>query len=395
MMTNTRHVMKWLITATLAALCSLGVGLAAQTAPSSTQTSPSSTQTAPASTQTAPAQTPSQKGDDDTTRAQIARFDQFLDNHPETAEQLRKNPSLVNNEEFVEKHPALQQYLQQNPGVREELSENPNRFMQQEQRFDRREDDQARRRELRNLDNFLDTHPEIAEQVQKNPALFNDKGFVKKHQSLEEFLEQNPGVRDQLKVHPDAFMQQEQRFDQRENRTDADMGRGPIAGFDRFLDSHPEIAEQVRKDPSLLKNEEFGEKHPALKEFLQQNPGVREEISENPNTFMQQEQRFDRREGIDGDRDRVGVAGFGAFLGSHSGIAQQLSKNPSLAKNEEYVESHPELQAYLQAHPELQEQLQQHPQEVIQSAQQQSGVKANSTMMTGKKAGQTEPKPKQ
>src|SRR5215831_329316 len=150
MMTNTRHVMKWLITATLAALCSLGVGLAAQTAPSSTQTAPSSTQTAPASTQTAPAstqtapastqtapaQTPSQMGDDDTTRAQLARFDQFLDNHPETAEQLRKNPSLVNNEEFVEKHPALQQYLQQNPGVREELSENPNRFMQQEQRFD-------------------------------------------------------------------------------------------------------------------------------------------------------------------------------------------------------------------------------------------------------------------
>src|SRR5215469_18759515 len=97
MMTNTRHVMKWLITATLAALCSLGVGLAAQTAPSSTQTSPSSTQTVPSSTQTAPAKTPSQKGDDDTTRAQLARFDQFLDNHPETAEQLRKNPSLVNN----------------------------------------------------------------------------------------------------------------------------------------------------------------------------------------------------------------------------------------------------------------------------------------------------------
>src|SRR5215831_1154429 len=120
MMTNTQHAMKWLITATLAALCSLGIGLA-QTAPSSTQTAPPSSQTAPSSMQTAPAQTTSQKGDDDTTRAQLATFDQFLDSHPEITEQLRNNPSLVNNEEFVEKHPELQTFLQQHPGVRDEL----------------------------------------------------------------------------------------------------------------------------------------------------------------------------------------------------------------------------------------------------------------------------------
>ena len=34
-----------------------------------------------------------------------------MDSHPEIAEQLRKNPSLVNNQEFVENHPALQTFL--------------------------------------------------------------------------------------------------------------------------------------------------------------------------------------------------------------------------------------------------------------------------------------------
>src|SRR6266571_3460274 len=163
---------------------------------------------------TASAQLSSQGGtqsipqDNDTTRGEIASFDRFMDSHPEMAEQLRRDPSLVTNDEFVKNHPALQEYLQQHPGVREEITENPNRFMRQEQRFDRRED----RRD-------------------------ND-------------------------------------------RRDNDTTRGELASFDRFADSHPEIAEQLRRDPSLVKNEEFVEKHPALQEYLQQHPGVREEVTE-------------------------------------------------------------------------------------------------------------------
>src|SRR5262249_54772386 len=77
---------------------------------------------------------------DDITRGELASFDQFLDNHREIAEQLRKNPSLVNNSNFVKDHPALQTYLQSHPAVREEISENPNVFMKRENRYDRRED---------------------------------------------------------------------------------------------------------------------------------------------------------------------------------------------------------------------------------------------------------------
>src|SRR5690242_2299255 len=112
--------------------------------------------------------------DADLTRQQLAAFDQFLDNHPEIADQLRKDPSLVNNEEFVENHADLQRYLQEHPEVREDLSQNPNAVMHQEQRFERREDrDEDRDRigdrditrgELANMDRFMDGHPEIAEQ---------------------------------------------------------------------------------------------------------------------------------------------------------------------------------------------------------------------------------------
>jgi len=367
--------------------------------------------------------------DNDTTRGELASFDRFMDGHPEIAEQLRRDPSLVRNEDFVRDHRDLQEYLQQHPEVREEIRENPDRFMRQEQRFDRREDrrdfdrpqdrrDEDRRdfdrpegrrdndrrdndttrEELASFDRFMDGHPEIAEQLRRDPSLVKNEDFVRNHRDLQEYLQQHPGTREEITENPDRFMRQEQRYDRREDRRDSDQPesrrdeerhdfnrpegqrdedrrdndttRGELASFDRFMDGHPEIAEQLRRDPSLAKNQDFVRNHPALQEYLQQHPGTREEISENPDRFMRQEQRFDRiednrnRDMSDGDR-----AGFGEFLGSHSSIAQELSKDPGLVNNEDYQKRHPELQQYLKAHPGVQQQLKQNPQMFMKSAQ--------------------------
>src|SRR6201997_5082391 len=263
---------------------------------------------------TAPARAQSQSStpqdrDSDMTRQQLSALDQFLDQHPELSEQLRKNPSLVNNEEFVENHPDLQRYLQAHPEVKENLTQNPNAVMHQEQRYDRREDqdrdrDRDRRQdrdrsditrgELVNMDRFMDSHPEIAEQLRKDPSLVDNKQFVNSHPALQEFLANYPGVREEYKENPNAFMNREQRFDQREGNRD--VTRGELANMDHFMDSHPEVAEQLRKDPSLVDNKEFVKSHPALQEFLANHPGVREEYKENPNAFMHQEDRYDQRE---------------------------------------------------------------------------------------------------
>jgi hypothetical protein len=143
--------------------------------------------------------------------------------------------------------------------------------------------------------------------------------------------------------------------------------------MDRFMDSHPEIAEQLQKDPSLIKNKEFVENHPSLHEFLQTHPEVREEARENPNAFMRQERRFDRREDSHNretsfhDRDRD-PASFGQFLGGHAAVAQQLSKDPSLANNKEFLANHPDLQDYLKSHPGVKDDLARNPQAAITSA---------------------------
>ena len=306
--------------------------------------------------------------DQDTARARYAAFDRFLDSHPEVAEQLRKDPALIKNDEFRENHPALQEFLQQHPGIREEFAENPNAFMRREERFDRHEDlrdRDATRAQLARMDQFLDSHPEIAEQLRKDPGLMKNDEFAKSHPALQEFLQQHPGIREEFAENPNAFMRQEERFDRGEDERgrDGDVTRAQLARMDQFLDNHPEIAEQLRKDPGLMKNDEFAKSHPALQEFLQQHPGIREDFAENPNAFMRQEDRFDRRE--DGRK----LAGFEQFLGSHSTIAQQLARDPKLANNQQFIDNHPELQEYLNAHPGVRDQLAQNPRAVMTGIQ--------------------------
>jgi hypothetical protein len=141
---------------------------------------------------------PPNPGDNDTTRGELASFDRFLDDHPDMSEQIRKDPSLVDNREFVEHHPALQQYLQDHPAVREEIKENPNAFMHRENQYERTEDRDDRRdhdrdndrrdrdndttrRELASFDHFMDSHPEVAEQIRKNSSLVDNRDFVRDH----------------------------------------------------------------------------------------------------------------------------------------------------------------------------------------------------------------------
>ena len=135
MKTRQQHIVKLLALMAMTPLFWLDTPASAQTVP--TQSVP------PAQNRNGPAQPvqPVQPAQNDViTRQGLASFNQFLVSHPEIAEQLRKDPSLVDNREFLERHPALQSYLQDHPAIREEIERDPNAFMRDEERFDRHED---------------------------------------------------------------------------------------------------------------------------------------------------------------------------------------------------------------------------------------------------------------
>lgn len=355
-----------------------------------------------AQSQSTPAQGSKSAQDTDINYGQLANFDNFLDKHRELAEQLRKDPSLVRNEDFVNSHPALRDYFRDNPDVREEIRENPQLFMRAENRVDRLEGrgdkGDITRGELQSFDNFLDRHREISEQLHKNPSLANDPQFLKDHPALGEYLQAHRGVREEIRENPNVFVQAENRFDRREDDLDRrngdrdasrdidrgvsdrdrgdrrDITRGELQSFDSFLDRHREISERLHKNPSLANDPQFLKDHPALGEYLQAHQGVRAEIRENPAVFLQAENRLDQREGSlnhradDSDRDRRAGErtgdmdrdssqrshmhrNFGAFMNSHSELAEQLTRDPDQVKNDTFLKSHPELKEYLDQHP--------------------------------------------
>ena len=308
-----------------------------------------------------------------------AKYNHFLDTHREVGEQVRKNPSLVNDRQFVKNHQDLQAFLQQNPDIRDQLNRNPNAFAPQQQQADNRQyaeyrdvnmRDNRDTRDVAEFTRFMDDHREIAEQLRKDPSLADNRQFVENHPQLQIFLQDNPGVRDQLRQDPSAFMQQEEQFNRTQNVQDRD-NRQDLAQFDRFLDSHREIAEQLRKDPSLADNRQFVQNHPALQDYLRDNPGVRDELRQDPNAFMHQEDRFDASQHW-GDRDAANqhMASFGEFLGSHQDIRADVTKDPSVVKNREYVQNHPELDGYLNAHPDVRSDMMADPDDFVRGAQQ-------------------------
>jgi hypothetical protein len=263
-------------------------------------------------------------------------------------------------------------------------------------------------REVAEMDRFLDSHPEIAQQLRKDPSLIDNRRWVGDHPALHEYLQKHPGVADAFRDHPDAFMRDENRYERAEGDRDQDrdrdrdrdrnISRRDVTEMDRFLDRHPEVSEQLRKDPSLIDNRQWVANHPALQEYLKTHPQVAETFRAHPDAFMRDENRYDER--TEGDRDRYGRTGergddernrgeltnFGQFLGGHSSVASELSKDPSLATNKEYLSSHPELDEYLKAHPAMSQQLTENPQAVMSSnwVQQGSGFSAKPASPTAK-----------
>lgn len=331
----------------------------------------------------------------------LAEFNQFLDSHREVGDQVRKDPSLLDNREFVQNHPELDTFLRDHPEVRDEIRQNPNAFMQQEDRFGR---------ERAEFNQFLDNHREIAEQVRRDPSLLDNRDFVQNHPELDTYLRDHPGIRDTVRQDPNAFTQPEYRV------AGGSMDRD-LAQFNQFLENHREIAEQLRKDPSLADNREFVQNHPPLETFLRDDPGVRDQLRQDPNAFMRREDQFEHAQNQNwGGRDAMHqhMADFQGFLGGHQDIAHDVWRDPSVVQNHEWVQNHPELDQYLNAHPDVRTDLMANPQSFVKGAQEQgvsgsdtgsgSVTTGNSTTgTTGSATGTTgtdqnsehEPKPKQ
>ena len=320
-------------------------------------------------------------------RAEMAQFDSFLDAHSDIDAQLRANPSLLNNAEYLEAHPQLQSFLSQHPQVQTQVGQNPSVLMEREKRFDANEarrsatpNPDLTRRQVGTMDQFLDKNPNIDKDLQRNPGLVNNAQYLQQHPELQAFLNQHPNVKEEISENPRYFMQRENRFDSQERGSrgtnpNPDLTRQQVAALDQFLDSHRDIDQTLDKNPWLIRNAQYLKEHPELQTFLNQHPELKEESAETPKYLMQREQRFDARESSprganpNPDLTRQQVAALDQFLDSHPDVDRTLDKNPWLIRNAQYLKEHPELQTFLNQHPELKEESAETPKYLMQREQ--------------------------
>lgn len=131
-------------------------------------------------------------------------MDEFMDNHAHLASEINRNPKLVNDPQFLAKHPELKSFLNQHPDIRAELRENPRLVMREERSYEQAEPIPAS--ELKEFDQFLDSHPNISKDLNRNPRIVDDKNYRAHHPELMSFLKAHPALRNELFVHPVKFM---------------------------------------------------------------------------------------------------------------------------------------------------------------------------------------------
>jgi hypothetical protein len=56
---------------------------------------------------------------------EVLRARNYMVEHPDVAGQLRANPSLLDDDDFLDAHPGLRQFKEQHPNLRSEMKEHP------------------------------------------------------------------------------------------------------------------------------------------------------------------------------------------------------------------------------------------------------------------------------
>jgi hypothetical protein len=110
--------------------------------------------------------------------ADLRNFERYLDTHGDTAQELYRDPDLLNDRDFVRDHSALRHWLDEHPEAAREMHANPQAVLWRERGRDADERSGAStrlsERQRQSWDTFLDEHRGIARDLARNPDLLND-----------------------------------------------------------------------------------------------------------------------------------------------------------------------------------------------------------------------------
>jgi len=121
--------------------------------------------------------------------------------------------------------------------------------------------------------NFLAQHAAAAQALSANPSLYRSPGFMAEHPEVWSYLNQNPAVYQSMAAKAPAYL--------------------PAAGafsLSNYLHYHPDIAQALTINPSVVNNPAYLAQHPDFKGFLHHHPDVAQQLSMRGWNFAQWQQ---------------------------------------------------------------------------------------------------------
>jgi len=140
-----------------------------------------------------------------TSAPQDLTMQEYLSQHQELIDLLRKNPNLINDPEFLKMQPRIVLFLKDHPDIATKVKQNPAAFLE----YANDTEPRLERGQNPSLEDYLSQHKNVARELQKNPALIDDRQFVKTHPALRIFLLDHPGAGNEFKGNPNRYVHED------------------------------------------------------------------------------------------------------------------------------------------------------------------------------------------
>lgn len=140
-------------------------------------------------------------------------FERYLKANSQIARQLRQDPELIRNREFVRDHESLDNWLDSHANAAEALQANPHTYLGSDRARQSSEGRTTRMSEgdLRSFETFLDNNPETARRLYENPELIKDRQFARNNRALNNWIDNHPEAADAIQADPNKFLWRERQ----------------------------------------------------------------------------------------------------------------------------------------------------------------------------------------
>jgi hypothetical protein len=225
--------------------------------------------------------------------ADLRSFERYLDTHGDTAQELYRDPDLLNDRDYVREHQALRNWLEEHPEAAREIRANPQAVLWRERGRDADErygaSTRLSDRQRRSWDNFLADHRDIARDLSRNPDLLNDASYVRDHEALDDWLREHREAADIITANPRAYTARPSYS------ADSDADYGPptasdLRSFEQYLNRNWEVADELYRNPDLVNDRRFVRTHPSLDDWLQAHPAAARAIRAQPQAYLWRQQ---------------------------------------------------------------------------------------------------------